>query len=84
MESQQHHQPSWISFRLGRLGTILVSRYATAGSEKDRLMLEFRRDSSIQHTFPLDFASVKLKKNDGFKQQTVDNHFLTRECAHAQ
>ena len=38
---------------------------------------DFRRDSSIQHTFPLDFASVKLK-NDGFKQQTVDNHFLER------
>ena len=34
VESQQHRQPSWISFRLGRLGTILVSRYATAGSEK--------------------------------------------------
>ena len=41
---------------------------------KDRFMLDFRRDSSIQHNF----ASVKLKKNDGFKQQTVDNHFLER------
>ena len=38
--------------------------------------LDFRRDSSIQQTFPLDFTSVKAKKNDGFQQQTVDNHFL--------
>ena len=50
LESQQHRQPSWVSVR-GRLGmdkAILVSRYATAGSEKGRFILDFWRNSSFQ------------------------------------
>ena len=54
----EYRQPSWISFRLGRLGmnkAILVSRYGTAGSGKDHFISDFGRDSSVQETFPLDF-----------------------------
>ena len=52
--SQQHRQPSWILFRLGSLGmnkVILIRKYATAGSEKDRFILDFRPNSNVQDTF---------------------------------
>ena len=71
VESQRHRKPSWISVTLGRLGTILVSRHETAGSEKESFISDFRRNPSVRETFPLDF------KNYGFKQQTVDIHLST-------
>ena len=64
VESQQQWQPSWISVRLGRLGmnkAILVSSHVTAGSQKNRFILDFKRDSSLQAYFPWLFTSVKLK-----------------------
>ena len=80
VESKQHRQPSWVSVR-GRLGVnkaILVSRYATADSEKGRFILDFWRNSSFQDIIISSiFTSVKLK-SDGFKQQNVDNLQFSR------
>ena len=64
VESQQQWQPSWISVRLGRLGmkkAILASSHATAGSQNNRFILDFKRDSSLQTYFHRLFTSVKLK-----------------------
>ena len=40
---------------------ILVSSHATAGSQKNRFILDFKQDSSLQAYFPWLFTSVKLK-----------------------
>ena len=57
---------------------ILVSRCATAGSRKDRFILDLGDDlGGIQENrrhFPCIFTSVKLK-NVGFKLKNVDNYF---------
>ena len=57
---------------------ILVSRYDTAGSRKDRFILDLGGHlGGIQENrrhFTWIFTSVKLK-NVGFKHKNVDNYF---------
>ena len=40
---------------------ILVSSHATAGSQKNHFILDFKQDSSLQASFLWFFTSVKLK-----------------------
>ena len=40
---------------------ILVGSHATAGSQKNRFISDFKRDSGLQTSFPCFFTSVKLK-----------------------
>ena len=53
---------------------ILVSRCATAGSRKDRFILDLGGIQENRRHFPWIFTSVKLK-NVGFKLKNVDNYF---------
>ena len=52
----------------------LVSRCATAGSRKDRFILDLGGIHENRRHFPCIFTSVKLK-NVGFKLKNVDNYF---------
>ena len=53
---------------------ILVSRCATAGSRKDRFILDLGGIHENRRHFPWIFTSVKLR-NVGFKLKNVDNYF---------
>ena len=52
----------------------LVSRYATAGSRRDRFILDLGGIQENRRHFPWIFTSAKLK-NVGFKHKNVDNYF---------